>query len=615
MNHIMAPSVRTLLELLCRPRCVCLILAVVLVAALASRVALSITQFSHIDDIGVATTILQAKSHPPTVVGLLEEARAKRNEGRISPRLNLLFALERWGLLEPLYGVGTAIFPYVVVPMVWTYPPLQFVLTAALVSPGESYQAVKFWGRLPSVAFSVLSLLLLLILAPMLTRSGAGALALCMVTVAAFSGEHMTLAALMHSYAAGAVASTTLLYLAARDARSLDTSWSFVLGRSAVLIVLCYLSYQAVLLLPGYFLALAIGMLKTKPASRIPGIVLRGGIFLVIVIIAYMPAYLFRVGSIPTIHYNAGPHHEFVFAPSGGVGTILVEALRFLQKNAWITARSLVSPVSEDMFVAGVVTAVILIGLAFGLWRMIVLAIRPGSWTSAAAVGVVSAVSLGLFVGLVLAQKLAFGPTRHIFIYLPLVLAPSAYGLRLLVIWLTTRLTAWRPRVACFGASVVWTAVLATSFLAQAGTFFQERNDLFRETDLLRIARDHHVDLVIADAIQLVAMPSVAAYAPVVRIPSLGSPKAAWEGTPPTQPPRRVLIIAQTDPFETRCADIRAWLVDSFHRQSWRPCLNGLRVLYTLTVTSDVEVEFSRLTRNGTNNIYINVIELPLSSR
>lgn len=88
------------------------------------------------------------------------------------------------------------------------------------------------------------------------------------------------------------------------------------------------------------------------------------------------------------------------------------------------------------------VIAIVLVGLADGLWRMPALAFRPRTWTSAAAVGVVCAVSLSLLITLVLASQLALGPTRHIFIYLPFVLVPSVYGMRLIVIRLTCTLGA-----------------------------------------------------------------------------------------------------------------------------------------------------------------------------
>jgi len=612
-RKIIPLSITSLAGLICRPRWLCVALALVLLAATVTRVALSVTQFSHVDDIGVAVSILQTKSHPPTIADLLGEARAKQGQGHVSPRLNLLFALERWGQLDRLYAVGVQALPYVIVPLTWTYAPLQFVATAALITPGENYQLVKFLGRLPSVLLSVLSLILIAMTAPQLTRAGAGGLALWMVSTAAFSGEHTTLAALMHYYAAAAVASTAILYLTARDARLFDTSWPYILKRSAVLIVLCYLSYQTILLLPGYFLALAIGMLKARPLSRLVGTVWRGSIFVMIVAIGYLPAYVFRVSTITTIHYNAGPNNEFAFAPGGGLLSALAEAPGFLLSSGWVTVKSLVSPVSDDTFVAGVVTAVVLIGLAVGLWRMIALAMRPRAWTSAAAMGVLCAVSIALFIGLVLDKKLAFGPTRHVFIYLPIILLPAAYGVRLLVIWSVDRFSTWKAQRVWLAGSLAWTALLALIFYAQAGTLFHERRDTFDENRLRNIVQQNQAELVISyGAPQLFAMPSVAEVAPIVQIPSKAAPKGLWEGTRPSQMPRRIVFVSQNNAFnEKSCAEIREWIVSYFHVESWTPCLNRVDILDSLTIRSDVEVEFSRLTKNGTNSIYVSAFELP----
>lgn len=239
-----------------------LLLAVLLLAAAANRFILAYQHFPHIDDIGVAVTIDEAKLHPASADQLLAIAEAREATGRVSPRIQLLLTLNRWGVLRPLSAVTEVVYPFVAVPLTWTYAPGQFLLTAALVKPSQSYQETKFWGRLPSVIVSLLGILVLAWAASLLGRGGAGGMMLLIVGIVGFSGQHTIIASLMYSYAATGAAAAALLLLVVLDSRRTDYPWRFILKRSLMLIGLCYLSYQVVVLLPGYFLALLVGTIK-----------------------------------------------------------------------------------------------------------------------------------------------------------------------------------------------------------------------------------------------------------------------------------------------------------------------------------------------------------------
>lgn len=584
-------------------------LIVVVAVGAATRVALSRVHFAHVDDIGVASAILSAKSHPPSADDLLQTARDKYAAGSTSPRVALLLELERRGLWRPLHAMTAAVYPFVVVPLTFTYAPLQFLVTAPLLDPADGYQRVKFLGRLPSVGFSVLAIAIVALTARRLGAGGATMLAAVAAALLACSGEHTTIAALMYSYAATSAASAAVLLLTAVDARRRGWPARFVATRSLILSALLYLSYQTVMLLPGYFAALGLGALRRSARPDRPRLALQGALLVAVVGLAFLPAYLFRVAGIAAINYNAGPAGEFVFRPRDGALTALGEAPRFLLVNSWIAVKALVPPVPDESPAAAVAAAVVVLGLLIGLWRMVALALRSRAWRAAAAVGIYTAVTLVLFLTLVLAGQLAIGPTRHLVVYLPIVVVASAYGLRTGVLFVCARRTWARPGTlwgAVAGASV---ALLLWAYVGYAPRLFAERRDRFDERRIQAMARDYRVDLVVADtAEQLRVMPSLMREAPVLSTGDAGRTPSRAAGVAPR--PQRILVVSQFEAFtEPVCLRVQALLIGRSEVDPRAPCLSRVRTVYSVASPSDVEVEFSRRTRNGTNGFYASVIE------
>ena len=585
------------------------LLIAVVVTGGATRFALSRTHFSHIDDMGVAADILAAKSYPPTADALLDIARDKQAAGSASPRVALLLELERRGVWRPLYAIAAPVYPYIVVPLGWTYAPLQFIVTGLLIHPGQDYESVKAWGRSPSVMLSIACILLVALCA--LRLGGAGAMSLPVVAAAlvAGSGEHTINAALMHSYAATSAASAAMLLFTIIDARRVQWPWGFIARRAFSLIALSYLGYQAVMLWPGYCAALGIGALKRRPSVRRREIVTGTALIAAIAGLGFLPAYLFRVAGIVTVHYNAGPHGEFAFRRHGGTMASLLDGAQFLAVNSWIVLKSLVAPVPDDSRAAAVIASVVAIALVVGLTRMIAIAGRPRAWSAPAAAGVYAAVTLFVLFAMALAGKLALGPTRHVLVYLPVIAVPAAYGLRTLTVLAACRLRAVRPNAAWAVASAVLALAVMVAYVGHTSTLFRERQDPFDEAQLAALARSYRVDLVVTGgADQVLAMPSLIQYWPVRSTVPISTWKTLLER--PVAAPRRILFASQEYPFDReQCQKLQALLIARAGLLPWQPCLSGVRILYSAAKPSNVEVEFSQRTRNGTNGLYVAVVE------
>ncbi|MCA9400320.1 MAG: hypothetical protein KC713_01740, partial [Candidatus Omnitrophica bacterium] len=134
-----------------------LLIVAVLAVGIWARADRLAWHFTHVDDIGVAKTILEY-----------------HQEGA-----------------NPLFAVATH----------WTYSPFQFFFTPFLVSLDQSYRSLLFWGRFPSLIFSILGLLTA-VLFYWRWKGRVGASCLVTITWMACSLEWIIFAKQMHNYAA-----------------------------------------------------------------------------------------------------------------------------------------------------------------------------------------------------------------------------------------------------------------------------------------------------------------------------------------------------------------------------------------------------------------------------
>src|SRR5690606_3243572 len=94
----------------------------------------------------------------------------------------------------------------------WTYAPFQFWFTPLLIHPDQTYREFLFWGRLPSVFFSVLGLALLAFFYRLYDRWKTGRV-FAALAILAFSWENIIHARQMHNYALGVTAFIALMVL------------------------------------------------------------------------------------------------------------------------------------------------------------------------------------------------------------------------------------------------------------------------------------------------------------------------------------------------------------------------------------------------------------------
>ena len=168
------------------------------------------THFSDCDDNGVAYTILDTKTPKD-----ISEVRAILTEKASYPRLQILIKLDQLGLLEPLLSIEKhlKIAQFFIIPLRWTYAPLQYIFTPIFISREQSYRETLFWGRFPSFVFSILSLILLIPLYRLFRKSDYFQYLILSLVLFTFSWEHIIYSKHMASYSIGVLSAILILYL------------------------------------------------------------------------------------------------------------------------------------------------------------------------------------------------------------------------------------------------------------------------------------------------------------------------------------------------------------------------------------------------------------------
>lgn len=571
----------------------------IVVTATGARLWLASQHFGHIDDLGVATTILAAESHPPTAQNLEEEAADKIAHGQSTPRVKALLSLTKMPMARTAIDLFSPIYSFISVPLTWTYAPIPMLATPILLEPGQHYTTIKFLGRLPSVFFSIVAMLIIVDIGRSIWPASATTMGLILLPPLAFSQEATIAAAQMFPYAATIATAAALLWLVARDASALTKplEQGFFLRRLIILALIPYFSYQAVLLLPGYLALVILGVLWPSPRIRIHDLV-RPALLCIGTIVAILPAYFFRIRTTAAIGWNAGPNGEFVFHPTSPLAAV-PEAGSFIIRNGWICLGALFSPDVGNPWVTAAVTATLLVTAATAIVTMIG-DLSQRRLTPTTSLCIAASTSLAVLIVLVLAGKLALAPTRHLLLYAPVVLVLAGVGF--------ARLIMTAPRLDLpLGASpsllvaTIWTACLGLTFFSAFSGFVSARRDPFDERQLTALARQVNADVVVGygSTLQPLLMPELAKAVPTI---SLSAPSAHV----PNGVHRILYLSHRRDLEPSDCQILRSRMAPK------TPIPQPCGQLTTLEKhPSEVEVEATTDTKNGTNGLFATLSTIP----
>jgi len=539
------------------------------------------TVATHVDDVGVAVVILEAKRY--STEATVRAQLVKRGGG--GPLSAVMRRLDAAGQL----GLAVRAVPYVIVPVSFTYAPVQFFFTASLLHNGLSYRDVIWRGRVPSAVAGTLAALLAALVGFRIRGAGAGVRAVVAAAVVACSWELLLLSSQMHNYATGVAGALLLLLL-------LLSTTGYPRLRAAVaegvaLAVLPWFQYQILFLLPPYLLARSwrmLGVTKSKPRVA-AALTLIAAPALVSSVLLYH--YFLGRHAVEGVHWNAGAHGEFGFAFAPGL-SVLAKAgytLRFFATNSIESLRAVLSfvPESSGLFRPA---AVLLLGLA-GIGAFSLSSDRSAR---ARPITVFLLATSGVWAVLVVLGNLTLSPTRHSVILLPFAALLIGEGARAIGNW--TR----RPQL--LGATIV--LFVLTSFLTTLAPEITARKDPFDEEAVHALIAQTKPDLVVSYRCSWNLRVMRALGAPLFDSGCIAGPNARWAAPAPTDEPTRILFLSTGIPldsteFQLQRRVLNASLPSPWLTREW----NDYRATTVAEVVPQRTIEFSARIARGADSL------------
>ncbi len=541
------------------------------------------SHFTHIDDIGVAKTILDART--PGYFG-------QRLSDESSPTYNnpikraLRSAMGDRGL-----SIADRVAPWIAVPMSWTYAPAQFVLTNAMLPSGGDYRRTLFLGRLPSALFSIASLLAMLWVSRRVHGPYWRPWALLAVVLLACSWEHVLLSQQMHNYAAGTFAVLLAIgwSLAITPERVRLASYASLALLGAALGSLVYVQYQLIFVGTACLLALAWATLAQGRGERAP--LLRLAAIGAAFALVCLPGVVYiALKDLAGVSWNAGPTQQFLFSwdrPAadalylsrffvGGLHTVISRMMAFVPEHAPVAA--LLFPVTTLGCVAGVV-----------------LALRSQT-AERRRIGMLALCLFAVWASLCVAGRITLSPTRHSVVLLPLFVLLFCEAVRSATDWLMARFgprfLEWQ-RAAYILPPLLVLALFYKDYSATLG----DRQDPFDEVALATALSLHGVDDVVAYGATLnpYLMPALGGlHLHDTTVPPEDMGRIEQASTP-------VAFVSARTSIEEDPSDAAAAMAHLVAR--------GWEVVLTQERRTPVELEYSRLTQNGQNNFFLYVLK------
>lgn len=407
---------------------------VTLTVAILWRLFSAFIHFGHIDDLGVAITI---KDTFATYYGpdMSLPLRLKVEE-HFDGLLNLIPASMsdlKSSLVELIVSTYKAFKLFHAIPLVWTYAPLQFYLTTPLVLFSDSFEQVKFFGRLPSLLFGVASIYFYTAAARNWLNAGssfptAQRLPALLFSIVLFSMSHQGIiyASQMQSYSIALFYVCLFMYLLSREdflssltRRNIWTQalWSLFLFSA---LIAQYQMVTAVIALAGTWVYFSWRHEKRH------FLLINFTLILSIAVALSLPYLLTFLAPIlgAAVTWNAGTQGEYLFHPERFSISVPIDFVRYLfhvTPDILIANLAFISPADP---IVPFVKWIFVICFTLGVFT----ALRNISSRQAHPIEVFSVCLLCVTVILAFAGKIALSPTRHTLLLLPVLALFTTIG-------------------------------------------------------------------------------------------------------------------------------------------------------------------------------------------
>ena len=522
--------------------------------------------FTHIDDVGVARTILSYRYG------------------------------DEFGLFAPSIKS--------------TYSPFQYLFTSLLLNFDQSYRELLFWGRLPSCIFSILSLLFYFFLVRKLDKDDPWS-SLIGLAIFTLSLENIIMAKFMGNYALGVLALVLLMILLVDELKKNVFSLKRLLMQSFFLAIFCTMQYSILFFIPAYFLTVFLRHLKWAKYKMILTLnYILGGIFFLAMVFPVWFYFLRGRADAGITFWNKGPKGVFMFMWQDGMDIMdkIIYTAKFFVLNTFYIIQSNTAFIPEDHPLFFPVSVGLTLVLLLGIIRFVFTKDNVKKF-----LGIFMGASYLVWCVLVVLQKLTLSPTRHSLIWLPVMALLISEG----VAWMiqphrpdevTNKRPAFKFTLVC-GLTVFIVLLFSLNF----SEFLQKRKDPFVESKIFQTLKENKVDSIIMDGWtnQIEVMKSIREFYNYFER-DVGPFALICNGP---QPYRKIAWISHRvdlDPkaFQIAQARINNYLI--YRGRNFpllRAPLSDYHIVFKEVMETDVEFEFSKKTKNGSNSIYFYILE------
>lgn len=561
--------------------------------------------FTHVDDIGVAYSLVTSDER----LGVAQ-LRLQLDSLEHQPTLGrqVLKAIQHTPLFVPAAVSASFVATAMRIPRAWTYAPLQFFATELGMRIASDYESRLFWGRAPSWLASVAAIVAMAVLAAMVFAGlpGAPALAVLCLAIVALSAEQVVYAKQMESYAIGVLSIIVLMIVLARETEreTPRAGWRSAAGLVLILALLGHAQYQLLFALPAFYVAWWMDRRSVLPARQAIVYPVLCGVVMSALFVPIYLQYLRWATSLGMNGWNVGPNREFAFESPPGFASLGYFA-RFFLRNGYLTLESQVSPVPDWH------PAYRALGIPLALLAVIgFVALVTSKHRARQAIGRFIAALGGTWVMLVVLHRLTLSPTRHSMILLPVFAICVAAGV-------ATLGRFWAVAPQRLSVSIAW--ALACSAILSLPRARTERQRPIRESSLRQVLDDRRVSVLYTYdcTLDAVLMPTVR-FSHHLFQEVCGVPAGTWYGPVPRDADRIAFLSTRT-PFSDAIYERARRSVfenaESAASHLSLPPRSEMVESYRVARRSDVEIEISRLTRNGTNSFHLVILERRAASR
>jgi len=562
------------------------------------------THFAHVDDVGVAFSILNRDElNIARIRSVIYDNSRPSHTGQMP---KLLRRLDDFGVLEWAYHVAQPAWRSFVVPLQWTYAPLQFFVTQHLISDEQEYSQILFWGRFPSAVFASMSIFILAATLRALYGRNWPFIALLPLSILCLSWQNIIYAKQMENYSLGVTAVLALIagisWLQSRRFDRRQMRWSAL----AVCIALTA-TYQILFFLPAVmFVAVVLALRDSveRPMRRMTELMVH---FAAPIVVFLVPIYVLflshRKGA--AISWNAGPNREYVFEwpAQSSFLDLPGRAFTFLRTAGMDTVEALIAFAPEQELSVRVLAIAILLLAALG----IVTAMRDEERRKNCVI-LFGVFGLATYCTLFLAGILTLSPTRHSMILLPLILVLAAEGISVLANHVLgtkeCQGVAWSAVVLLIGVVALQTERFAANYVQ----IIEERRDIFQQVGVEEKLKAAGVGMILSDSITYHA-----------RLMQYFRGRAAmfferrgWIDVNAVNTDARIAFLSSREALPIgRQHELLAAAISAAPRESRIAEIQDAQLIEVsrLELRANVQVDFSRKTINGGNELYLYIVE------